>query len=349
MRSVTNMLIIGSFSKGSIENYYKRGLEKCGVAVTAYGAADEFHGAMAKSDMNRLLNKISPHFFYKGINKRLLTFIAGKNYEVILVFKGMELYEETVLQLKRHTTLLVNYNCDHPFSFYSTGSGNDNVRNSIKQYDIHFSYSRRIVAQLQQDFGRHAYCIPFGYDSHVKADALAALTDYSGHFLFIGAYDKQRTNWLENLAVPDLDIYGDTKWKTRNLSKPYITQAYKQRALYDGDYLNAVNHSMGIINLLRDQNIAEDSHNMRTFEVPGYGGLLISQRTAEQMMFFEEDKEAIFFDTAIELKDKLTFLRKHPAIVSDIKKAGYQRSIDSKYSYDERSRELLGCLAQHFN
>ncbi len=91
--------------------------------------------------------------------------------------------------------------------------------------------------------------------------------------------------------------------------------------IYDGQYIEAIQNASGVINLLRRQNIEEGSHNMRTFEVPGYGGLLIANRTTEQRDFFEEDKEAIFFESVEELNDKLNFLGRNKEIVNRIKQA----------------------------
>jgi spore maturation protein CgeB len=340
------ILIIGSFCDGAIEKLYRRGLERCHVQVEGYAAADQYHEIIGRSIVNRVINKLSPAVFYKGINEKLLSFLSGKKYDIILVFKGMELFEDTVKQLKGHATLVANYNCDHPFRFFSPGAGNQNVLDGIKHYDVHFSYSKKITEQLATKFGKQAYCIPFGYDQDAVAVA-GNTAAYQGRFLFIGAFDSDRAKWLNELNAEDLDIYGNSKWKTRNGFRPQVAKSYRQRSLYGNDYSTAIVSSLGIINLLRDQNIVEQSHNMRTFEVPGYGGLLMSQRTGEQAEYFEEDKEAVFFDSMDELRDKMAYLRKNIAVVEKIKMAGYERSRQSGYSYDERSRQLLTRLKAH--
>jgi spore maturation protein CgeB len=69
--------------------------------------------------------------------------------------------------------------------------------------------------------------------------------------------------------------------------------------------------------------------------------LLISQRTEEQQSFFEEDKEAIFFDTIEELKDKLSFLKKHPDLIESIKSKAKLRCLTSGYSYLDRTAQLM--------
>ena len=88
-------------------------------------------------------------------------------------------------------------------------------------------------------------------------------------------------------------------------------------------------------------------HNMRTFEVTGNGGLLISQRTEEQLDFFEEDKEAIYFDELGELKEKLNYMQNNPNKVAEIKLNAHQRSLSSGYDYNARTKALIEKLEKY--
>lgn len=345
---IKNLLLIGQFNAGALERFYMEGLKKCGISVTSYDMAGEYHKTIGRSLANRVLNKISPDIFYKPLNERLVQWMDKQKYDVILVAKGMELFPETVKWLRAHTTVMANLNADHPFKFFSPGAGNKNVLDSIPYYDIHFSYARNIVEGLKKIFKKDAYCIPFGFNSEINHPGENASSRYKGRVLFVGDYDNERASYLNKLKFKGLDIYGSLKWKTRNLFRPYIQTAYKNRPIFDNEYAQAAMSSTGMINLLRKQNIVEDSHNMRTFEVPGFGGLLISQRTAEQQEYFEEDKEAIYFDSMDELKDKLDYLCKNEGLVNRIKQAGYERAMHSNYSYNDRSRQMLNHLQYHF-
>ena len=108
--------------------------------------------------------------------------------------------------------------------------------------------------------------------------------------------------------------------------KVQVAAAYRGGPIYNRQYTEAIQNAAGVINLLRRQNIEEESHNMRTFEVPGYGGLLIANRTEEQSSFFEEDKEAVFFNGVEELNEKLNFLGRNREFIERIKKAARIRS-----------------------
>ena len=346
--TIKSVLILGSSAPGALENFYTRGFEKCGIAVETYSTTDQYYALLNKGISNRILNKVSPDSLYRPINDGLIRYIANKQFDVILVFKGMELFPETIVQLKQHAVLTANYNPDHPFTFYAPGSGNRHIVNSITHYDVHFSYARKITEQLQKNYHKPAYCIPFGYNGNLPVPAQNDNSRYSDRVLFIGAFDRERARYLNELQSGQVDIYGESKWRSRNLFRPYLRKAYRNQALYGNNYAEAITSSLGILNLLRMQNRLEDSHNMRSFEVPGYRGLLVTQRTTEQCEYFEENKEAVFFDSVGELKEKLAYLAAHPSQVRSMKQAAYNRSVSGHYSYDHRSKQLLHCLQHHF-
>lgn len=343
------LLLLGAFNEGALENFYLKGFRREGVEVFTFDIISPYFKALHQNTFNKIINRISPDVFYKPINTALIQFLENQVYDVILVFKGMELFPDTISLLKSRTHILANYNPDHPFTFWSAGSGNKNVRDSIKLYDLHFSYSKRITGQLQEQFEAQAYCIPFGYDSDCKIGKVESTYRFENKFLFIGAYDRERAQYLDATRSMQLNIYGDIAWDKRNWAKPFLRKAFMHKKLYNEEYTEAISTSKGVINLLRPQNMQEDSHNMRTFEVPGFGGVLIAQRTVEQMEYFKEDTEAVFFDSTEELKDKLSFLDRNPLVGEQIKINAVKRSVSGNYSYNERSKQLLDVLKSYLH
>jgi len=342
------ILILGAFGNGALENFYVRGFQKLSLHIETFDIAKSYYEQLNKSLINKAVNKINAGYFFKSINERLLQFVKEKKYDVILIFKGLTLFAETIRQLKEFTNLICCYNPDHPFTFFAEGSGNKNIVNSIKHYDIYFSYAKNISRQLKQNWGVDSYAIPFGYDdSGANDNSSPDANIYRNKFLFIGAYDSERSQWLRELNMDELNIYGDTKWESRTKYSSYIAKAYQGKPLYDAEYKTANRNAAGIINLLRKQNIIEGSHNMRTFEVPGCGGVLIANRTEEQQSFFEENKEAIYFDSIDELKSRIYYLRANPDTVLSIKQAALKRSVSSAYSYCHRSLEMHGILKKY--
>ena len=50
---------------------------------------------------------------------------------------------------------------------------------------------------------------------------------------------------------------------------------------------------------------------MRTFEIPGCGGFLFTERSKQQCEFFEEGKEIACFSTPEELREKVDYYLNH--------------------------------------
>jgi spore maturation protein CgeB len=342
-----NILVLGAFGKGALEHFYLRGFRQFDVTIDTFDITDAYYSRVNSSLLNKVINKVNPAVFYQPINKELFRYIAKKQYDVIVVFKGMALFPSSIEQLKKHTKFLCCYNPDHPFSFFSEGSGNANIRDSISHYHLYISYAQTISKEVKERYGVDTATIPFGYDDAATAPIEMKMDELADKIIFVGSFDAHRAAVLSKIDLPSLVIFGDGKWKTRTTRYPGLRNAFAGRALYDEEYKVATHTAAGSINLLREQNLVEQSHNMRTFEVPGYGGLLIANRTKEQGEFFEEDKEAVYFESFEELKDKIRFLSGNSSAVKAIKEAAVKRAIASNYSYTHRSREMYDIFARH--
>lgn len=339
MQKTLKILIAGSFNEFALENVYAKNFIKLGASVDKFEIQAPFFEKIANNLIYKITSKFYPHLFSASLNNNLIIKAESTKADIILVFKGMYLYPSTVAALKSCTKLLVNYNPDHPFIFYSTGSGNSNISNSLEYYHIHFSYAKKIVAKFKSTLKKEAFHIPFGFDDSLKSSS-GSKVEFKNDFIFVGAWDRTREAFFNKLTDENIKIYGNPEWYSRTFLSPKVSKMFQGKPLLKEDFLQASKDSLGCINILREQNLIENSHNMRTFEVPGYGGLLISQRTDEQMEFFKEGVEAIYFDNVDELKEKLLYLRQHSEIVEKIKTAAQLRSVRSNYSYFHRAASM---------
>jgi spore maturation protein CgeB len=337
------LLFIGSFGEGALEKIYKNRFSALGMDVYPFDIQSPYFQKINESFFNKIRNRISPFPFIEDTNRELLRFVQNLQPDVILIFKGMELLPSTVAELKESSKILVNFNPDHPFRYFSRGSGNANVKDSLPYYDLHFSYSKKVAEEVSDKLNKPAFTIPFGFDETKKANITKELLD---DIIFIGAYDKERARFFDKLGV-NVKIFGNKKWSTPiNLPK-IIKEGYQGRSAVDQDYVDYTCSALGAINILREQNLQESSHNMRTFEVPGYGGLLLSNRTEEQCAFFEDKKEAFFFDSITELRDIIQFLKKNKAVVQKVKMNARERSVKADYSYRKRAMEMIKVIKEH--
>ncbi len=337
------ILLLGAFGPGALEHYYLRGFAKLGINCDTFDITDQYYTAIGKSFFSKAVNKIYPAWFFNSINSSLFGWLRGKKYDVIIVFKGHTLFPSTIERLKEYGDFLNCYNPDHPFIYYSAGSGNKNVSDSIRHYDLYLSYSKNIADALRERFGVLSSVLPFGYDEEAPP-ANPAPAEVVNKFLLIGAYDKERSEMIELLQTEKLAIYGDDKWAHRTGGGSRSRKFYANKSLYGQQYVDAIAGGAGVFNFLRTQNISEGSHNMRTFEVPGYGGLMISQRTPEQESFFEDNKEAIYFSTMNELNDKIHFIESNPAFAETIKKNAFLKCRQMGFGYNQRAAQWVEIL-----
>ena len=80
---------------------------------------------------------------------------------------------------------------------------------------------------------------------------------------------------------------------------------------------------------------------MRTFEIPACGGFMLHERSGEVVGFFEERKEADYFDSAEELKDKIRFYLDKDDLRAKIARAGHERCATGGYLYSDRAKQIL--------
>jgi len=84
---------------------------------------------------------------------------------------------------------------------------------------------------------------------------------------------------------------------------------------------------------------------MRTFEIPGIGGIMVAQDTPEHRKYFENGKEAFFFNSVDDgsriIRDVLAMDKEKAAQLRDNAR---NRSVTSGYSYRDRAKTVLTAL-----
>ena len=104
--------------------------------------------------------------------------------------------------------------------------------------------------------------------------------------------------------------------------------------------------NLGILSEVVVGSSSGDLITSRTFHIPGSNGFLLHERNEESVLYFEEDKEAGFFDGPDELISKIKFFLNNEGIRNKIKEAGYQRSLRD-HSLDVRARKVMNLMANN--
>ena len=335
------LLFSNTKNKHLLAPQYVDELQKSGVDVKSSYFFD-ITAFFQKSLTGKIVFKLFPSLIYFLCNTSLLRDVKKYQPDMVVIFKGMEIVPKTLQKLKSRGVFLINYNPDHPFQYFTKASGNDNVKNSIPLYDLHITYSYQIKKEMNLSYP-HATVevLPFGYPTYF--DEISHQSNDIKKICFLGYGDEHRASVIK--AILDLgyeiDIYGEN-WKK------YLSPTKKLNlfpSVYGEKYFRKLADYRIQLNLLRTHNFK--SHNMRSFEIPSCGGVMLSVHTKEQHNFFREGKEAFYYDDATELLKKIDQIMKMPIYEAEqIRNQARKRA--KIHSYHHRSQKLMQLINQYF-
>tara|TARA_B110000977_G_C11070909_1_gene489502 strand:- start:806 stop:1825 length:1020 start_codon:yes stop_codon:yes gene_type:complete len=326
------ILLVGSNEFFSLEKMYFRAFKKAQCDVSIFKIYN-----INKNLFFRFIWKYLRFFFFIYQRHKLSKYI-NKNlnqFDLIIIYKGLYLTKRFLKYLKKisNETKFVNIYPDDPFDKdYYKDISNNNLFTCIKLFDFFFIYSQKIKKKLELIVPKKKIIyLPFAHDPtiHKKSNfSYKNLYDIS----FIGTADKERYNIIRQLKDYKI-VIGGNGW-----------DRYKQ--LKNVVYLGAINTQLSAtviskstvsLNLLRKQNYG--SHNMRTFEIPAMGGLMLTKRSTEQNNFFRENIDCLMYENFKDLNNKIKLVLKNKSKFEKIKNNGYKLS--KKYTYLLNARKIL--------
>lgn len=335
------VLIIGSDKVFSIENFYFKYFKELGVDVKRFTAQAIFYDYYFGGNIvTKILFKLGLSNIHQKINNQFKQIVTEFKPEIIWVFKGMEITPASLKWAKQQGIKLVNYNPDNPFIFTGKGSGNANITNSIGLYDFHFTYNLEIQKELQEKYQAKTAFLPFAYDVSQELFNECAKETEIVKACFLGNPDKVRAAFIESLAAKGvkLDVFGGN-WE-KFVSNPNIQT---HQPVLGNDLWKTLRKYRVQINLMRIHN--EDSHNMRTFEVAGIGGIQLAPFTKEHNEFFENGKEIFLFKDSDECVTKINYLLSLSTTqANELRNFARAAAINKKYSYKDRTEQVLTTL-----
>ena len=324
------ILIIGSNEKFTLEKMYFRALKNLKHTVRIYHTGNTIKNRYI-SFIEKYLSFISNFF----IRKLFVSFIskAKNNYDLIIIVKGLYITKNFILNIKKISpkSKIINIYPDDPTITSTRNLSNKNVIECIELFDFFCHYSERVMKKIKKLKPKSKLLyLPLGYDELLHKRYKKNIKDikkYKDTVNFIGSYDDERFNILKSLNYKNLLIAG-SNWKNiDSLQKP----------IFGKELSTIISNSLVSINILRDQ--CKNSHNMRTFEIPAMGGLMLTTRSKQQNFFFKEDEECLMFSGKKELQKKIKDIIKNKKKIQELKDRAYLKS--RKHSYTNRSKYLI--------
>ena len=334
------LLIVGSDRVYSIENFYIKHLRNLNVDVKLYPAQRNFYDYYQNSIFNKISYRLGFSSILEKINAEFILTINQFKPDAIWIFKGMEIFPKSLVWAKNMGIKLINFNADNPFLFTGKGSGNINVTESIKHYDLHLTYDHSIKNEILNRYKIRTEILPFGFDIEESLYDECSNLDEVNRACFLGNPDSKRGIFLQKLLNNgiELDLYGNDWEKFVKHPKVNIYPP-----VYADDCWRVLRKYRVQLNMMRPHN--PDSHNMRTFELAGIGAIQLAPLTYDHLQYFTQDKEIFLYkdiqDCVIQI-NKLLNLKKPEAEL--VRLNARNRALNSGYSYDSRSLQALNFI-----
>lgn len=336
------ILIVGQYREWALERHYHRYLSEM-AEVEVFPIEDRFDDHYRGSVFIKISTRLGLSGIYKALGNELLQKVKAYRPDVVLVFKGMSVLPAVLRQLRSEGIFLANYNPDHPFRFSSRGSGNRNVSEAIGLYDLHFCYSRQVAERIGSEYGIATAMLPFGYELPEGDYERIAEEKEELSVCFVGNPDPIRTGVVRLVAQAGFPVvvYGHG-WEKKFSGRSGIVV---HDAVYGLDYWRTLRRHRVQLNIFRPHNAG--SHNMRTFEVPAAGGIMLAPDSEDHRRFFTEGKEMFTYASREEVLSKIAMLLGLSANeAAAIRAAARQRSLTGGCDYRHRAEQLFGALKQ---
>ena len=340
------ILILNDAEDYALGASYTRAFHRLGHEVTLTDPAAELSRRVLWR--TRLTRRLFERKIIANYNRQWIDELSRTSADMIWVGKGAWAVPWLWRELKRRRPEinLVCYNADNPITTFSRGANRPWITEAIPCFDLYCTYNLSLVGALRQAGAKQVVRIPFAWDPELHPDLEPSNEDqkrYGSDVIFIGNGDRHREKWMKEIieaARPygwRFAIYGD--WaRCRDHT---ILKLVRDRQIYGAAMVKAIRSAKTAINILRRQN--EGSHNMRTFEIPGCGGVMISQRSLEQEEFFPNDQAAGYFNTAAEGVAKIRELIENETWRLQMRNAAHKIAHD--HTYLHRAVRLLDAIA----
>lgn len=331
-------LLVGSNFPFSIEKSYLRSFQNLNIKKVSFFSPD--NNIILKM-INMVNNKIIRKFYYYLYRLFLTKFLTlSVQYDYIIIFKGIELNLDTLKKLSRFQKKAkwINIYTDNPFNLKFASCSNPDVIKSINFYDYFCtSFSKKLNKELKKNKVKKHIYLPFGYDNYLHFIKKKIYKNkIKPKINFIGAYDEYRKNYLNKLNMK-IDVFGPGWSKAKSLNNLLKIDS---KFLSGKELIKIYRNYAVSLNILREQD--KDSHNMKIFEIPIMGGLMLTERNRESQKFFYENKECLMYSNLNEAKSKINFMIKNSEKLSKVRKRGFIKS--KKYSYNNRLKYLISVL-----
>jgi len=335
------VFISGSGARGSNDLFFADAFRRAGARVSFFDDEKIYHKYLSYIPSS-FLRKAFHYFFWfvcaRFIQRLYIEAVLRERPNMLFIIKGFFLAPSTIIKIRTilPKTKIICFNPDNPFNTWHHFNSNVWIRKSIPLYDAYLIWGEFLFEALYAAGARQVFYLPFAFDpssKHPLAVDTKEKTFFGSDVAFIGSWDEEREEILNQLVGYDVKIWGNSWEKASVVAR----EKWQHRDVIGDDFCRVCASAKIILNIVRKQNIP--AHNMRTFEVPACGGFLLGTYTAEQDALFPEGVSMAYFRSIDDLKIKIDYYLAHNGERRII--AQTSLGVVSSHTFDARIRAIL--------
>jgi hypothetical protein len=342
---IKKVVLVGEFTFSFYEPAFAIAMRRLGIEVFEFKIKNS-NPALS------FIYRIEDYFSFIGPITRLLHYkfkrSVNKIHPDLIFFWRPTLINPSLLKALKSASpsaTIVSYNNDNPFGkAYQQRSFRlkrlwIHFKKSIPFFDVNIVYRNANINDYNIAGSIKTILFPPAFIPELIPDLSGV--DYIYDVVFIGYAEQKRLVYLNFLLSKGIQIkiFG-TGWDLQKIHPSYqfgtIIPAHGKA------YYQALRSAR--INLAFLSDLNEDVYTRRNFEIPGMGGLMLSERTKELATLFSEGKEAFFFSNHEELLEHIKVILADQNLQNEIRKNAKNKCFTAGYDIDSRVRKLLNDL-----
>lgn len=275
------------------------------------------------------LNK-SKYKSFIELNKNLLETVEENNPDIIFcVLMGYEIWLETFNILRESSdAALIHWATDDSWKYEQFS------RFMSPVFDVYATTYPSAIEKAQKD----------GYDNYFLSQWAANSSNFINPIKscdckydvsFVGSMYGNRGKWLSKLRDRGINV---TSFGYGTENGPIAAEKIPEVINQSKVSLNFADSGL----ILQQGKLSRNRQiKARVFEIPGAGGLLMTEPSEYLEKFYSLEDEIVVFHSNEELLEKIKFLLKNPERRDVIASAGFKRTIE-EHGYEKRFEKLIG-------
>jgi Glycosyl transferases group 1 len=319
------ILLIGEFHSGSLGLYYERAFQSLGCSVTRYDYGAAYSVPSPLPNIPVLRRALRP-YLWRRMNRDVVS-LASERLDLIVAIKAPFLEGATVDCLRSCCNRAVMIYPDSPWEAYTQRG---DIIPILSRFARTYIWSHSLVDRLC-DSGVDARYLAFGYDREYEEGDSRTQTGIA----FAAQPYPNRIEWLRQLEGLPVSVYG-AQWRQSWFGGNSSIRVDRRTPM--GAEAARIYASSAIgLNIAHPQNLT--GHNMRTFEIPAAGALMMASYTEDLNCYFPDGQACLIASRAQQFREHCLWALNHPSQAVEIAVRG--RELVRPHSYATRAMQLL--------